>query len=410
MPKLYLAVISDLHIGHNARAKDLCPHDDYKGIKEKYVQKFINFIKSEHIKADYLIVPGDITGKAHPLEFELASEAIINIGNAFNIPEEKILFVPGNHDKDWSIPPPDEGDNTGIRVAQTYESLKKNNWIFDRILRRSSNYMLSEESLAIWNFDDLVVVGYNSSWHDNSIAKIHHGLIKEESLKLLDEILKIDQLKQKVKVFLVHHHPIQYSNPIPDQSDHSIMTNAENLMTLLTKFKFDLLLHGHKHVPHFNTHNINSSFPLVILGAGSFSSQLDYSYNGHASNLFHLLEVDGRDNKTNCIYGTLNSWSFLTGHGWRPSSKHDGIMPKKPFGTHTTQFEIKNKLTPIIQTNFQISNYVRWIDLVGKDNELKYLPAECVCHVLKDIGEELGAEYLGDSPDNAMLLLPKKDL
>ncbi len=408
MQKLRLAVISDLHIGKTARAKDLCPHADYIGVDEKYVNKFIDFINSENIKADYLIIPGDITGRADPLEFELASNVIIQIGNALNIPEEKFIFVPGNHDKDWNVLRPGEEDSTGVRTAQMYQSIKHDKWIFNRILERSDHCMLSENCLAIWKFDDLVVVGCNSSWHDNGNSRIHHGLVKEDSLSWLDrELTKIDSLNQKIKVFLVHHHPIQYSNHIPDQSDHSIMTNAGNLLDLLNKYKFDMLLHGHKHVPHFRGEVVNSGFPLIILGAGSFSCQLDYSYSGHASNLFHLLEVDGRDEKTNCISGCLKNWSFLCGHGWQPSSKHDGIISKIGFGTHTTPNEIKHKLLPIIQRILKKYDFVKWADLVDEIPEYEYLHPERISEVLKEIGADLNLDYFGSEPENAILLSPK---
>jgi len=289
MTRLTLAVISDLHIGHSARSKDLSPHADAKQIDEKYLSTFIDFVRKEHIKADYLIIPGDITGRAIPEEFKLASETIVNIAAAMGVPDEKILFVPGNHDKDWNALPPGEVDTTGVRSAQMYAPLKHQDWIFERILRRSPYYMLSDPCMAIWDFDDLVVVGYNSAQHDNGNTPIHHGLVTNDSLAWLDAELQTRDLgAEKVKVFLVHHHPLQYSDHIPDVADFSVMTNAENLLKLLCKFKFDLVVHGHKHMPHFNTQMININLPLAILGAGSFSSQLDVSYNGHTSNQFHL--------------------------------------------------------------------------------------------------------------------------
>lgn len=405
MLKLSLAIISDLHIGETARAKDLCPHADYNGIEEKYIQKFIKFIEKEKIRADYMIGAGDITGKADHAEFELATNAICQIGNALNIPEETILFVPGNHDKVWKNLNSDEKESAITNTAESYQFLKLDNWIFDRILRRSDHYMLSENCIAIWNFDDLIVVGYNSSWHDHSAAKPHHGLVTESSLHWLEEqLINTAQLNLKVKIFLVHHHPFPYSDPISDWPDHSIMTNSENLLNLLNKFKFDLFLHGHKHIPRFKSHVSDSGFPLIVLGAGSFSYQLGYSYNGHASNLFHLLEIDGRDEETEYIAGCLRNWSFHSGHGWKLSSKHDGIMPRIGFGTHTTHNEIKKKLIPIIRSNLEHANYVKWKDLVSNDSKLKYLSPERVISVLKEIATEEGLEYWGDDPENSFLL------
>lgn len=410
MHKLYLAIISDLHIGRTARAKELCPHSDHKGIDEKYIKKFFKFIDEEGIKADYLILPGDITGKADPLEFELASTLITKIGDKLGLPDSKILFVPGNHDKDWSIFTPNEEDRTGVRAAQAYQSLKNENWIFDQILSGSDGDMLSESCFTIWDFEDLIVVGYNSSSHDEPDASPHYGLIREDSLALISrKLTDIDQLNKKIKIFLVHHHPIQYSNHIPDRPDHSIMTNSGNLMKLLRNYKFDLLLHGHKHIPHFTPQVIDSAFPLVIFGAGSFSSQLDYTYIGHANNLFHLLEIDGRDDETDCITGYLNNWSFLTGHGWKPSRESDGIMPKVGFGAHKNQNEMVKTLTPLICDSLQNSNYVKWKDLIHKAPKLAYLSPERISSLLKEIGQEQNLECLGNEPENFLLLRSEKE-
>lgn len=407
MAKLTLAVISDLHIGHGARSKDLSPHFDAKQIDEKYLSTFIEFVRKEHIKANYLIIPGDITERAIPAEFKLASETIVKIAAAMEVPEGKILFVPGNHDKDWNALPLGEVDTTGVRAAQMYASLKNQDWIFERILRQSPYYMLSDPCMAIWDFDDMVVVGYNSAQHDNRDNPIHHGLVTNESLLWLDAKLQtLDLGAQKVKVFLVHHHPVQYSDHIPDVPDFSVMTNAENLLRLLCKFKFDLVVHGHKHMPHFNTQMININLPLAILGAGSFSYQLEISYNGHTGNQFHLLELADRDNESGCICGLLRNWSYLSGHGWKPSEKMHGIgVPHKiGFGMYTTPIMLKNILKPKIQSLLNKHNYAKWIDLVGQDEKLKYLQPEAIETVLREIGRELNVDYWGEKPDVAILL------
>ncbi|WP_435627608.1 metallophosphoesterase family protein [Candidatus Ferrigenium straubiae] len=409
MTNLKIAIISDLHIGHGVRSKDLSPHADTNGIDEKYLLKFLEFVKSKNIQANYLVIPGDITGKAHPDEFKLASKVILQIGTALGVPEEKILFVPGNHDKNWDAKPAGENDTTGFYAKQMYAPLQHEDWFFEHTMRRSPHHMLSDNCLGVWTFEDLILVGYNSSNHDDRNTKVHHGLITESSLQWLDAQLQtMDLAKQKLKVFLVHHHPIQYSDHIPDTPDFSVMTNAENLLNLLTKFKFDLLLHGHKHMPHFKTQITNSSFPLVILGAGSFSYQLELTYNQHASNQFHLLEIEGRDDEEECIFGLLRNWAYLSGHGWKASQKHDGILHQLGFGTYASPTILKKNLVQKIQTLFQKTDYVRWLDLVTQESKLGYIHPDCVMLLLKEISAEIGVECHGEIPDNAILLLPRK--
>lgn len=408
MANLKLAVISDLHIGYGARSKDLSPHADSNTVDEKYLSKFIKFLQTQSIRADYLIIPGDITGKAHPEEFQLASEVILNIAKGLGVREENILFVPGNHDKNWSVMPPGGRDSTGVLEAQMYAPLKHDAWIFERALRRSPHYMLSDNGLGIWEFENLILVGYNSSRHDNSSASVHHGLVSQESLQWLDAELQSKNLTAgKVKIFLVHHHPVLYSDPFPDEPDFSAMTNAENLLNLLHKYNFDLLLHGHKHMPHFRTLIENSSFPLVVLGAGSFSSLLGMPYHGHVSNQFHLLEIDGRDEEEGCIYGLLRNWSYLSGHGWKASQKHDGILDQIGFGVYTSPPALKRDLLPKINSRLKTIDYVRWTDMVSQEQRLSHIHPDCVMRLLQEIASEIGVELMGNNPGDAILLAPR---
>ena len=126
-----LAVMSDLHVGLAARAKDLCPEppatpkkhrDRYnRKIDDAYKQKFVQFVKRERITADYLALPGDLTNSAQPKEVQLASEFILEAAHALGVPHDKIVFAPGNHDVDWSVFDPN--DDTGVRWGQRYDPI-----------------------------------------------------------------------------------------------------------------------------------------------------------------------------------------------------------------------------------------------------------------------------------------------
>src|SRR5689334_23033318 len=103
MNSLTLAVLSDLHIGYGARAKDLCPYSDGKQIETGYRERFLKFVKKHKFKPDYLIIPGDISDRAQPPEFELASELVLELAETLEVSKNRVLFVPGNHDVDWAV-------------------------------------------------------------------------------------------------------------------------------------------------------------------------------------------------------------------------------------------------------------------------------------------------------------------
>ena len=100
--QLNIAVISDLHIGDSARAKELCPTGNNGAAEDEFRRKFMEFSQIQNVPADYLIIPGDISDRAKPDEFLLASEIITEVAATLQVPIEKILFVPGNHDVDWT--------------------------------------------------------------------------------------------------------------------------------------------------------------------------------------------------------------------------------------------------------------------------------------------------------------------
>lgn len=405
MPPLTLAVLSDLHIGHDARGRDLCPHADSKAIDPVYKDTFFKFLRSAQIRADYLVIPGDITHEAQPAEFDLASNFIADTARVLGTKKKKtrVIIVPGNHDVDWaemSLP-----DSTGFRQNQRYAPLRNGKWIFGRIMRSGGQCLLDPPYFRIWDFADLLVLAYNSAWHDDPKISTHHGLIAADHIQQLErKVGQIDLSSSRLKLFLAHHHPVQYSDPIPDEPDFSAMTNAGNLLALLRKNHFDVLIHGHKHVPNFGTYVVDASFPLVILGAGSFSAMLDTRWSGLVNNQFHIVTVEGRDTKTGYVFGFVQSWTYLCSRGWVPSEPYTGIRHRLPFGSHVQPNEIKSALAPILERRLRDKEYVEWSVVLSDLPHVKYVPPEQMTTILKALSEVVGFRIHGALPNDVILL------
>jgi small GTP-binding protein len=54
-------------------------------------------------RLDYLVVSGDLTNRAAPVEFEGAHALISRIIKEFGLTAERCIVVPGNHDLDWEV-------------------------------------------------------------------------------------------------------------------------------------------------------------------------------------------------------------------------------------------------------------------------------------------------------------------
>ena len=399
-----IAVLSDLHVGIGARARDLCPEGlKTKAVESGYKDKFIEFLKKQSIRADYLVLPGDISHFAQPVEVQMASQIVLEVAETLKVEPERIVFVPGNHDVDWTVlrvP-----DSTGVRSKQRYDALRHEKWAFAGIMEKGNPHVLDPPYFSVWEFGDLLAVGYNSSWKDNPKEAIHHGAIDNLHLDALDEDLaKIDMSSSRLRMFLVHHHPIQYSDPVSDPPDFSVMTNAGNLLSLLQKYKFDLLIHGHKHIPKFQTYIVNASSPLAILCSGSFSVLLDTRWSGHVNNQFHMVYVEGRDDQLKHVYGRVESWTYLCGAGWVQSKSHNGIRHYEPFGIYIQPEELKKTLRPILQNKFSNKDFVVWPDILSEVAQLRFLPPERVTDVLNSLSADIGFKLHGELPTDLILL------
>ncbi len=404
MKTIKLAVISDIHVGLKARAKDLCPQPPKKNRKDraKYNSKtdnnfrdgFVQFVKKQKpsLTADYLILPGDLTCSAKSQEVQIASQFVLQAADALSVPSENILFIPGNHDVDWSMFDPTDTD--GVLWGQRYVAIGHEKYQFSKIVKRGTGNVLASPHFTIWNFPDLFAVGYNSASHDMPLSEdeAHHGLADPDHLDALrTQLEKHVPSDDRLRLFLVHHHSLDFANPIPTTPDFSLMTNAEHLLGLLHEFSFDILVHGHKHHPRFETHSTLTYPHLPVLCSGSFSVELDTEWAGTVDNQFHLITVDRRLGHENRIAGMLTSWSKNHARGWIPSEEStSGIHHIIPFGSYLMPSELDARLEPYIIQWLTTHNHILWRDVVQQFPDLEHLPLKSAIEAFKRIGLRLG--------------------
>lgn len=383
-----LAVMSDLHVGLAARAKDLCPKPPTTARKNRarynaksedaYRQKFVEFIQENEITADYLVLPGDLTNQAQPQEVQIASELILQVADALYVPQNKIVFVPGNHDVNWSVFDPT--DDTGVSWGQRYAPISSDIFHFRQLVNRGDSDLFLPPHFTAWSFDDLLVIGYNSASHDSPVPEdiAHHGLADPNHLAAIRRYLdSIGPPDGRLRLFLVHHHPLDFAAPLPSKADFSLMTNAENLLSLLHECDFDLLIHGHKHQPKFGTHSTQTHSHLPILCSGSFSVEIDTQWAGTVDNQFHLVTVNGRTGYESRVTGKITSWANNHSRGWIPSEEStSGIHHIIPFGNYVMPKELDTRLEPFITQWLTQHDHILWKDVVEKFPDLEHLPLD----------------------------------
>lgn len=420
METIKLAIISDIHVGLDARGKDLCPEPPPvpKTVRNKYDrkpenayrQKFVNYIRQEGITADYLVLPGDLTNKAHPPQVAIASEFILQAANALEVPHDKIVFSPGNHDVDWSRY--DSTDTTGTLWQQRYNNIGHSNYHFRQLVDQGHGDIFLPPHFNAWNFGDLLAISYNSASHDSPVPEdeVHHGLIDPDDLDAIREYLEsIDLTDDCLRLFLVHHHPIEFVNPIHKIPDFSLMTNAENLLALLHEHNFDLIIHGHKHHPRFETHSTQTYPHLPIFCSGSFSIEIDSGWAGTITNQFHLVMVEGRAGTGNRIRGKIMNWANTNSRGWFPSEELScGIHHIVPFGNYVTPEDLDSILEPFIREKFTRYDCVLWKHVLREFPELEHLPVQSSEAAFKRLAITLDCEIFLNTSIHG-LMLSRKD-
>ncbi|CAN5330101.1 metallophosphoesterase [soil metagenome] len=162
---------------------------------------------------DVVVVAGDLTAAGYEWEFEEAAGWL-------NALESPMVVIPGNHDS----------RNVG------YIHFRKH--FGDRFSRfRRAFDPVRGERLRATGF---TVVGVDSSDPD-----INEGHVGRERYPWIRE--QFDQ-PDDVKIFAIHHHLVS----IPGTGrERNIITDAGDLLALLSRVDIDLVISGHKHVPYF---------------------------------------------------------------------------------------------------------------------------------------------------------------
>jgi 3',5'-cyclic AMP phosphodiesterase CpdA len=186
----FIAQISDLHVGSINFVEDL----------------LVNAIDDlNDIHPDVTIITGDITDNGYFLEFQKAVTYLDEI-------KSPILVVPGNHDARHV------GD-------ECFEELIKNRY---GILKDKKH--------------GLKVIGLDSSEPD-----LDYGRVGRSQENWMAQELRNADEENLYKIIALHHHII----PVPKTGrERNVLSDAGDILQTLMTEKADLVLSGHKHMPH----------------------------------------------------------------------------------------------------------------------------------------------------------------
>jgi 3',5'-cyclic-AMP phosphodiesterase len=220
--RLTICQISDIHCGSVYFVPDLLER---------------SILEINDYEPTAVVVSGDLTDAGYRQEFEEAAEYV----SRFRC--ENLMVIPGNHDS----------KNVGYIH-------------FERLFG---------ERYSIIEFEEAIMVGVDSSepdLNDGRVGREHYEFIRE----------CFSGARDKLKIFVVHHHLI----PIPGTGrERNIVFDAGDVLELLAEVEVNLVLSGHKHVPH--SWRLENMF---IVNAGTASTT---RLRGNTRPCYNIIEIEG---------------------------------------------------------------------------------------------------------------------
>ncbi|MFW9899982.1 MAG: metallophosphoesterase family protein [Candidatus Thorarchaeota archaeon] len=202
--------ISDLHYGSEFR--------------EDCIENIINYISDVH--PDIVICTGDIVHKGRVVQFKSVAKYINRIKDI-----TKFMAVPGNHD----------AKSSGLVY-------------FEKIIGPRRSRLILEDK-------DAIIVGICSARDD-----LAEGRIGDEQLDWLGR--QFDRHLED-RVMALHHHLI----PIPMSGQKfTTVRDAGEILEFTNLFEVDLVLMGHRHVPHAYTISWKNTSSTTFLYCGTSTS------------------------------------------------------------------------------------------------------------------------------------------
>ena len=278
--QLLIVHLSDVHFGAKHRfnppsaTNGDCPQEDgYPSLADKLFQDLSGTDPQHPV---LVCCTGDLVETASIEEYQaaegladdLTSRPIFGISRGL----DSFFVVPGNHDVLF------DSSDIGIRWQQWTE-------FYNRL------YSLRVEREQPWDFVALhdrledhgaLILTLNSSiFVEKGKPDQERGRIDLRQLACVEEALESipkERLQSAIRIALVHHHPILIPALAEPGRGYDAIHNSGKLMSILRRFGFHLILHGHKHYPHTFTEDVSCAFhmsepqPILVVAGGSIGS------------------------------------------------------------------------------------------------------------------------------------------
>lgn len=401
-----IALLSDIHYGYFSRTTDFSvpgePVQDASTGGHSLQDELKELLKENEV--DYLFIAGDLTSKGSPQEFYYCEKKIVEIAEFANVPIENIIYSVGNHDVDRNISSIATNlitENTEIEVKCILENQYQN--ISAHVAELNLKSMVKPErgivtSSGIVESSDFVAFVLNTSIECSQNQKFPHGKITKEQLDWFEKISKDYIDDDRVKIILMHHHPVNYKYHIP-ALDISLIEEGSELMSIAGKNGIDIIMHGHRHHPTAVTKMEDEwKHPIAFVCAGSLSVNAKHRDSGEIPNTVHIVDIE-KTTKRIILY----NFQFTSAEGWKSVEKRTATVPLDKemwLGRITTEEEIEDELNKYNDDILML----KWSEL---PDVLKYVSSETLTEKVK---EKFSSHFVSGEFPNDVIIIPKSEI
>lgn len=258
------------------------------------IEALKQIIEEDKITADIILCPGDIADKSDDQGYISGFKFLSEIKT--HVKAKHLISTIGNHDVDSRQLFFTKFDDLPRNLNDTFpfddQTLREKFW--------ANNFCLFHK-------ENIAVLVFNSSYSHSTKDNASKSIIEESTIEQMEDAIKKLPADVEYKIALCHHHPNKHHNI--DYRDEDVIDKGDLLLSLLNKYEFQILIHGHKHDPRVNYFN-----SLPVLCAGSFSS-LQNVRELAADNIFHIVTLT-----KNSRYGKIKSYTYGVSSGWHIKS------------------------------------------------------------------------------------------
>jgi len=268
-------------------------HIESKGQADRYRVQLENDLSRElNITClDYLVVSGDIGNFSSAEEYEAAFILLDGIKIKFELNNERVIIVPGNHDLNWDLSeeaypfvpkskqpnPLPEGKYVSagdIGILLRDENLYRKRFAdFSELFQRFSGKpyptdYAEQGILYAYPQDQILFLALNTNWE---IDHFHHrrASANMDALHRALDKMNSENYEGWLKIAVWHH----------SLKDLEIANKSDFLEQLAVQ-GFQLILHGHLHEAGQRFYNYDPDRGIHIIGAGSFGAPSDQQVSG----------------------------------------------------------------------------------------------------------------------------------